>query len=116
VVLAIKPWEAGLAAAIGAGFFYFMWRVRSAASPDKLLGQVQDLRCKGRWTFGYGRLLVIRHDTHGTPMVRMQFRQSGSIMALRLNAREALRLASLLRQAANSVNEQPAPLPLTPED
>jgi hypothetical protein len=98
--MAIKPWEQILAITVGAGFFYFMWRVRRAASPDKLLGQVQEVRRKWLWALEAGRLLVIRHDTHNTPMVRLQFRKPGAVMALRLRPSEASRMASLLRQAA----------------
>lgn len=99
VNLAIKPWESALAAAVGAGFFYFMWRVRRVASPNKLLGEVQEVRRKWLWALEAGRLLVIRHDTHNTPMVRLQFRKPGATMAIRLNPNEALRIASLLRKA-----------------
>jgi hypothetical protein len=98
--LAIKPWELALAAAIAGGFFYLQWRVKRAASPDKLLGQVQEVRRRWLWALEAGRLLVIRHDTHHTPMVRLQFRKPGAIMALRLHPGEALRLATLLRKAA----------------
>lgn len=99
--MAIKPWELGLATAVGAGFFYFMWRVRRAASPEKLRGQVQEVRRKGLWALEAGRLLIIRHDTHRTPVVRLQFQKPGAVMTLRLNPREALHIASLLRRAAN---------------
>ncbi len=100
--MAIKPWESTLAAAIGVGFFYFMWRVRRAASPDKLLGEVRDVRRKWLWALEAGRLLVIRHDTHNTAMVRLQFRKPGVTMAIRLKPNEALHAASLLRKAAGS--------------
>jgi hypothetical protein len=100
VILAIKPWEAILAAAVAGGFFYFQWRIKSAASPDKLLGQVQEVRRKWLWALEAGRLLVIRHDTHHMPAVRLQFRKPGTLMALRLNPGEALRLAALVRKAA----------------
>lgn len=98
--MAIKPWEEILAVAVGAGFFYFTWRVRRTASPDKLLGQVREVRRKWLWALEAGRLLVIRHDTHNTPMVRLQFRKPGALMTLRFRPSEALRIASLLRQAA----------------
>jgi len=101
--LAIKPWEIGLATALGAGFFFFMWRVRRAASPEKLRGQVQEVRRKGLWALEAGRLLIIRHDTHRTPTVRLQFRKPGAVMALRLTPHEAVRIASHLREAAKQV-------------
>lgn len=107
--MAIQPWEATLAGAIGVGFFYFMWRVRRAASPDKLLGEVREVRRKYLWALEAGRLLVIRHDTHNTAMVRLQFRKPGVTMAIRLNPNEARRAASLLREAAGSSQARMAP-------
>jgi len=100
--LAIKPWESTLAIAIGAGFFYFMWSVRRAASHDKLLGEVREVRRKWLWALEAGRLLVIRHDTHNSSKVRLQFRKPGVTLAIRLNPNEAQRVASLLRRAAGS--------------
>lgn len=85
---------------MGVGFFYFMWKVRSAASPEKVLGEVREVRRKGLWALEAGRLLVIRHDTHNTAKVRLQFRKPGVTMMIRLNPNEALRAASLLRKAA----------------
>jgi hypothetical protein len=98
--LAIQAWELTLASALGGGFFYFMWRVKRAASPDKLLGEVREVRRKWLWALEAGRLLVIRHDTHNTPTVRLQFRKPGAVMALRLRPGQAQDIAALLRRAA----------------
>jgi hypothetical protein len=98
--VAIKPWKQVLALGIGAGFFLFMWRVRRAASPDKLLGEVREIRRKWLWALEAGKLLLIRHDTHNTPTVRLQFRKPEAVMAIRLQPREAVRIATLLREAA----------------
>lgn len=106
--MAIKPWELIVASALGAGFFLYMWKVRRAASPDKLLGEVQDVRRTGLWALESGRLLVIRHDTHNTPAVRLQFRKPGTTGALQFKPAQALRIASLLRQA---VEQAKAPFP-----
>ena len=98
--VAIQAWEGVLAAALGGGFFYFIWRVKRAASPDKLLGEVREVRRKWLWALEAGRLLVIRHDTHNTPTVRLQFRKPGAVMALRLTPGQAQDIAALLRKAA----------------
>ena len=103
--MAIQAWQAALAAALGGGFFYFTWRVKRAASPDKLLGEVREVRRKWLWALEAGRLLVIRHDTHNTPTVRLQFRKPGAVMMIRLRPAQALGIAALLRQAA--VHEAP---------
>lgn len=89
-----------LAAALGGGFFYITWRARRAASPDKRLGEVREVRRKWLWALEAGRLLVIRHDTHNTPTVQLQFRKPGTTMLIRLRPAEALGVAALLRQAA----------------
>lgn len=98
--MAIQAWEVALAAALGGGFFYAMWRARRAASPDKRLGEVREVRRKWLWALEAGRLLVIRHDTHNTPTVRLQFRKPGTTMLIRLRPAEALGIAAVLRQAA----------------
>lgn len=98
--MAIQTWEIALASALGGGFFYFVWRIKRAASPEKLLGEVWEVRRKWLWALEAGRLMVIRHDTHNTPTVRLQFRKPGAVLAIRLRPAEALGIAVLLRQAA----------------
>lgn len=107
--MGIKPWEAALAVAIGVGFFYFRWRVRRAASPDKLLGKVREVRRQWLWALEAGELLVIRHDTHNSALVRLQFRKPGVTLAIRLKPKEALLAASLLRKAAGANQARPLP-------
>ena len=98
--MAIKPWEMGAGAIVAGCFFYFMWRVRQAARPDRVLGEVKEIRRGGLWALQAVRILVLTHDSHGTRSVRMQFLKPGTTVLARLTPEEAIRVASLLRRAA----------------
>jgi hypothetical protein len=79
---------------------YFMWRVRQAARPESVLGEVMEIRRGGLWALQAARILVLTHESHRTRSVRMQVLKPGTTILARPMPEEAIRVASLLRRAA----------------
>lgn len=99
--MAIQAWEVAVMAALVIPLFAYARRVRNQASPDKLRGEVHEIRQSGLWKLAKGKLLVIRNDSHNTATVRLQFRSSEALVPFELQPGEAQQLATLVKAAAN---------------
>jgi hypothetical protein len=79
----------------------FLWaRYDSTVRPRGLLGEVVDARRRGSWAVGYGRILVIGREAHGSDEVRFQCRGTRAHVFAKVAPAEARRIAAALREAA----------------